>query len=165
MAKPNWDRTWTIEAATDTVAALVVNPDGRAEIKLTAHRGNHHKVVYYAVERTNAPKSWQDVTLFPRGSKDIPDIFKFNPPPDPGPLAHATAAPYLTQTENMQADVEQDLNNLRLEGDLNVVDTTGNSATVTLYLVQRADDPTDWYVVLYVHGASANPDGAGVGHH
>ena len=164
MPKPNWDRTWTIEAATDTGAHLVVNPDGRAQITLTAH---HHdnKVVYYAVQATDAPATWQDVILLPRGSKDVPDIFKFNPPPDPGPLARETAAAYLTQSENMQADIEQDLNNLRLEGDLNTVDTTGNSATVTLCLVQRADDPTDWYVALYVHGASANPDGVGVGHH
>jgi hypothetical protein len=160
MAKPDWEQTWTIEAATDLAEGPVFNKDGTARIKLTAHHWNK-KIAFYLAEPVDAPPAWRDVVLFPRGLKDVPDTFRFNPPPDPGPMSPATAAKYLSQAEDMRANVSQNLNNHRLEGDLHVV---GKSVLVTLCLVQRGNEPKDWYLVVYAR-APGNPDGGGVGHH
>lgn len=160
MAKPHWEQTWTIEAGTSSTKGRVFNNDGRARIKLTAHHW-HGKITFYLAEPVDAPATWRDVVLIPRGSKDVPDTFQFNPPPDPGAMSPETAGQYLSQAEFIWDNASQDVNNLRLEGDLR---TDGDSIAVALYLVQRANEPKHWYLVVRVQEPD-NPDGGGVGHH
>ena len=156
-----WAKKWVLDGATGTVAPLILNADGITEFRLEPNRKSHP--IYYTVRLTSsdsAPAGWKDIVLFPRGMREVPDTFSIA-----GQLNSGTANQYLVAADTqMRSSITQTVNNFRLEGDLAVVGSTGDCATVTLYRVQRAAAPKDWYVVVYVTGGDKNPDGAGIGH-
>ncbi|HEY2591444.1 MAG TPA: hypothetical protein VGI35_07620 [Steroidobacteraceae bacterium] len=157
----NWAKNWVLDGASALASPLILNPNGTTEFRLQP-QSKKSQPTYYTVHLTSAnsaPAGWKDVVLFPLGMREVPDTFSIA-----GPLASGTAGQYLAAAVTMQASIAQTVNNFRLEGDLAVVGSTGNSATVTLYRVQRAVAPKDWYLVIYVKGGGTNPDGAGIGH-